>query len=76
MTARPIPSAAARREFFAEYRTKHKQRPRRWREDAALLGLQYPINADPATFEPKIIKGGLADSWRDKPVATIDGHDI
>ena len=64
------------REFFGSYKTKHKQRPRRWREDAALLGLQYPTDADPATFEPEVTKGGLADSWRDKPVATIDGHDI
>lgn len=64
------------REFFATYKTKHKQRPRRWREDASLLGLQYPIHADPATTEPEVIKGGLADLWRDKPVAAIDGHDI
>jgi integrase len=63
-------------EFFATYKTKHKQRPRRWREDAALLGLQYPVGSNPATTEPEVIKGGLADIWRDKPVADIDGHDI
>ena len=64
------------REFFAAYKTKHKQRPRRWREDASLFGLQYSADADPATTEPEVVKGGLADSWRDKPVADIDGHDI
>ena len=64
------------REFFATYKTKHKQKPRRWREDASLFGLQYSAGADPATTEPEVVKGGLADSWRDKPVADIDGHDI
>lgn len=68
---------ACAREFLIEYRTrKHRQRPRRWREDAALLGLQYARGGDPATIEPKVIKGGLADIWRDKPVADIDGHDV
>src|SRR5713226_7271461 len=31
------------REFFVDYRTKKRQtRPRRWRDDAAVLGLKYP----------------------------------
>jgi integrase len=64
------------REFFADYKTKHKARPRRWHEDAALLGLRYPPGTDPAIIEPQVIKGGLADTWRDKPVADIDGHNI
>ena len=67
---------ACAREFVINHKTKHGQRPRRWREDAALLGLQYAPGADPAITEPQVIKGGLADTWRDKPVASIDGHDI
>jgi integrase len=64
------------REFFADYKTKWQTRPRRWRDDAALLGLRYPFGADPATAEPSVIAGSLADIWRAKPVASIDGHDV
>jgi integrase len=65
------------REFFATYKTRRwKTRPRRWRDDAALLGLRYPPGADPATIAPQVIAGGLADVWYDKPVAGIDGHDV
>jgi integrase len=64
------------REFFADYKTKWQTRPRRWRDDAALLGLRYPFGADPATAEPSVIKGSLADIWHDKAVANIDGHDV
>jgi integrase len=65
------------RGFFADYKTKKwGTRPRRWRDDAALLGLRYPLGADPATAEPSVIKGSLADIWRDKPVAEIDGHNV
>jgi integrase len=64
------------REFFATYKTKRKAPQRRWRENASLMGLQYKPSADPATAEPVVIKGGLADVWCDKPVAEIDGHDV
>ena len=64
------------REFFIDYRTKRHTRQRRWRDDAILLGLRYPMGADPAVTEPELIKGTLADTWQDKPVAAIDGHDI
>ena len=65
------------REFFIDYRTKRHTRQRRWRDDAILLGLRYPMGADPAVHRrPELIKGSLADTWRDKPVASIDGHDI
>jgi integrase len=65
------------REFVAEYKTRKRQtRPRRWRDDAALLGLRYALGADPADAEPGVIEGSLADTWRDKPIADIDGHDI
>jgi integrase len=70
---------AAAREFIRDHRTSAKRggaRPRRWREDAAILGLRYPPQSDPATAEPAIIRGGLAETWGSKPVATIDGHDV
>jgi integrase len=42
-----------------------------------LLGLKFLPNCDdPATEEPEVVRGSLADIWRDKPVAEIDGHDI
>lgn len=67
---------ACTREFFAEYRSKHKQRPRCWRADALALGLRYPLGSDPATTEPEAIKGGLAANWDAKPVAEIDANDV
>ena len=65
------------REYFAEHKTReHGTRPRRWHEDAALLGLRWSKGCDPKTTEPELVKGGLSDIWVDKPVAEIDGHDI
>ena len=49
------------REFFIDHKTSPKRgakRPRRWREDAATLGLRYPLGADPAVTEPEIIPAG------------------
>jgi integrase len=66
---------AAIRSFFIHYKTSAKhggKRPRRWREDASLLGLKYPLNADPKTTEPEVIPGSLADVWKDRPLADID----
>lgn len=68
---------AAAREFFVDHKArKRKTRPRRWRGDAALLGLRWPPGCDPATSEPEVIRGGLADTWRDKPVADISRFDV
>jgi integrase len=62
-------------QFFREHRTnKWQQRPRRWREDARILGLDF--DGDPDESEPVVRPGGLACTWRDKPIAAIDGHDI
>ncbi len=65
------------REFFANYRTKWQTRPRRWRDDAALLEVALSV---PAPILPplssSVIAGSLADIWRAKPVASIDGHDV
>jgi integrase len=66
---------AALPEFFIKHRTKKwNERPRRWCEDAAILGLYYPLGSDPAIVKPEIIKGGLADVWADKPIADIDKY--
>jgi integrase len=66
----------AARQFFAEYKTKKwKLRPRGWRDDARLLGLVYPPDCDPAKTEPEVIKGSLAERWRDKPVAELTDDD-
>jgi integrase len=68
--------AAAAHEFFIDYKTKHKERPRRWRGDARLLGLEWPADCDPAKVEPKVMPGSLAATWADRPVTDIDGHDV
>ena len=67
---------SAAREFFVDYKTKHQERPRRWRSDARLLGLKWHRDDDPAKVEPEVISGSLAATWADKPVTDIDGHDI
>jgi integrase len=67
----------AAREFFAEYKVKRwGARPRRWREDARLLGLRYPPDRDPTDAEPEVLRGGLADTWGEKPVADITDDDV
>jgi integrase len=65
-------------EFIRDHKVKRwGTRPRRWRGDAAILGLRWPPDCeDPAKGEPTIIKGALADTWRDKPLGKIDGHNI
>jgi integrase len=68
--------AAAAREFFVDHRTRRNERPRRWRDDARLVGLSWPRGADPATDEPTILPGSLVVTWRDRAVSEIDGHDI
>lgn len=64
-------------EFFKDYKTrKWQQRPRRWRDDARLLGLTWPKDADPAKINPEVVAGSVAALWADRPVNEIDGHDI
>ncbi|WP_439399277.1 tyrosine-type recombinase/integrase [Bradyrhizobium sp. PMVTL-01] len=56
--------AVVAREFFVEHKArKWGTRPRRWRDDAATLGLRWKPGSDPATVEPDIIKGSLAAQW-------------
>jgi integrase len=47
-----------------------KKKTRRWQEQARLLGLT------PRTNELEAIRKGLTERWGEKPVASIDGHDI
>jgi integrase len=47
-----------------------KKKTRRWHEQARLLGLT------PTTEGREVIRKGLAERWGEKPVASIDGHDI
>jgi integrase len=55
---------AAARDFISDH---SMQKVRGWREQAKLLGLDAELNE---------IRGGLSERWRDKPISTIDGHDI
>jgi integrase len=61
--------AAAAKDFIEQYA---REKTRRWRETARLLGLAYPLTGG----EPTMIKGGLCGRWNDKPIAEIDGHDV
>jgi integrase len=64
---------AVARAFIEQHKVKQTGKPpRRWREVARNLGLDYP----PGGGEPTVIKGGLAERWADRPIAEIDGHDI
>jgi integrase len=65
------------RQFFIEYRTdKWQERPRRWRDDAITLGLRWPKGCNPATEEPKVIAGSLAELWDKKPITAITKFDV
>jgi integrase len=75
---------AAAIEFFRFHKTKWGTRPRRWRDDARLLGLRWAPDADLEAVddagkfkhEPEITKGSIVDQWRDRPINEIDGHDV
>jgi Arm DNA-binding domain len=63
-------------QFFRDHKVKKwGTRPRRWRGDAAILGLRWDCD-DPAAKGAQVIPGGLAERWIDKPLASIDGHDV
>ena len=65
-------------EFVRDWKTqKWQTRPRRWRGDAAVLGLRWPPDCeDPTAVEPTLVSGGLAERWSTRQIADIDGHDI
>jgi integrase len=61
--------AVAVGDFIAEYA---RPKNRGWRWTAQLLGLRY----DEGGGKPELIKGGLCERWRDRPVPSVDAHDI
>jgi integrase len=58
------------RRYAAEQR---RRKLRRWPLTARLLGLAYASNGE---GEPSVLKGGLADRWRDRPVRSIGRADV
>jgi integrase len=46
---------------------------RRWPEVAGLLGLQY---SDDDGTKLEVIAGSLAERWADRPLSSIDDHDV
>jgi integrase len=66
--ARASTFGAAAVQFVDEHA---RPRTRRWRETAGLLGLE--ADADGVL---SVRRGGLADRWRDKPVAEVTPDDI
>ena len=47
-------------EFVKTYKRKRgHERPRRWRDDARLLGLAWPVDADPTKVDPEVLPGSL-----------------
>jgi hypothetical protein len=63
-------------EFFRVYRTRHKERPRRWRSDARLLGLAWERDDDPVKVEPAVLPGSLCYRWGKRPVAEIGRREL
>jgi integrase len=58
----------AARDFIDKYKVKKSGlKPRRWRETARLLGLDYPADGKP----PTVIRHGLTERWAEKPIADI-----
>ena len=65
--------APAVRDFIDNYTAgKTDRKPRRWRETARILGLDYPIDGG----DPTVIKGGLCERWAEKPIADITEDNI
>lgn len=63
--------AIGARDFVDEHTVrKTGEKPRRWKESARMLGLDYTED------EPKIVKGSICDRWRDKPVPEITADDL
>jgi integrase len=57
--------ATAARDFIEQHSRK---KVRRWKEQARLLGLE--------PTDLTLVAKGLAERWRDRPIAEIDGHDV
>jgi len=63
---------AAVRDFCHAYKPDRQHRLRYWRYMARVLGVAYPINSGAA----EIVKGSLADTWSNKPLAEISDVDV
>jgi integrase len=55
---------------------KTGKKPRRWREMARVLGVNYPVGDEQTDEGPETIKQGLSERWRDKPTADITQKNI
>jgi integrase len=65
--------AALARRFIDEHKVrKTGERPRRWRDSARMLGLDYGNDGE----APTLIAHGLAARWRERAVTGIDGGDL
>jgi integrase len=64
-------------QFFIDHRTKRsRERPRRWRKDARVLGLIWPRDADPAKTTPTVLPRSLCDVWGNRPVSQISRREL
>ena len=64
---------AAAKIFIASRTVRESgQKPRRWREDARMLGLDHPLDGGDGI----VIKGGLCDRWRNRLISEITNDDI
>ena len=63
---------AAVRDFCHAYKPDRQHRLRYWRFMSRVLGLADPPNGG----APETIKGSLADTWADKPLAEINDVDV
>jgi len=64
-------------EFFVNHKTKRShERPRRWRDDARMLGLVWRRGDDPSQVEPTLLPGSLCDVWAKRPVTEITRREL
>ena len=64
-------------EFFRSYKSKRSREiPRRWRDDARLLGLVWPVGADRIKDDPEVLPGSLADVWGGRHVSLVTRREI
>jgi integrase len=64
--------AAVAQQFIDEYAKPYQ---RRWKETAHHFGLDYETDEDGKT-ELTMIKGGLAERWRDREIIAITSDDV
>ena len=63
--------------FFVNHKTKRShERPRRWRDDARLLGLVWGRGDDPSQVQPEVLPASLCDVWGNRPVTVITRREV